>query len=106
MSGIDGEPIEFEWNIFPWFTLIEILRHIQESLKVRPINPDQFQGRIIFMSMFNDIGWTKNANSNVCVSNSREVNDYAKEFVLKKKKSGVERAITSQKGTGTSKPLK
>ena len=56
--------------------------------------------------MFNDIGWTKNANSNVCVSNSRKVNDYAKEFVLKKKKSGVERAITSQEGTGTSKPLK
>ena len=60
LSGIDGEPIEFEWDIFPGFTSIEILRHIQESLKARQINPDQFQGRIIFMSMFNDIGWKKN----------------------------------------------
>ena len=60
LSGIDGEPIEFEWDIFPGFTSIEILRHIQESLKARQISPDQFQGRIIFMSMFNDIGWKKN----------------------------------------------
>ena len=56
--------------------------------------------------MFNDIGWTKNGNSNVCVSNARKENDHAKEFVLKKKTSGVERAITSQKGIGTSNPLK
>ena len=58
------------------------------------------------MSMFNDIGWTKNGNSDVCISNDRKVNDYAQEFVLKKKKSGMERAITSQKGNGTSKPIK
>ena len=45
---------------FPGITTIEILRQIQESLKARQINPDQFQGRIIFMSMFNDIGWKKN----------------------------------------------
>ena len=26
LSGIDGQPIEFEWNIFPGFTSIEIFR--------------------------------------------------------------------------------
>ena len=41
---IDGEPMEFEWNIFPGFT-----NKISDT--------DQFQGRIIFMSMFNDIIW-------------------------------------------------
>ena len=33
LSGIDGEPIEFEWNIFPGFTSIEILRAIQRSVQ-------------------------------------------------------------------------
>ena len=42
----------------------------------------------------------------VCISNARKVNDYAEEFVLEMKKSGMQRAITSQKGTGTSKPNK
>ena len=80
MSGIDGEPIEFEWNIFPGFTSIEILRLMQKNLNGRQITPDQFEGRIIFMSMFNDIDRTKNGNSDVCISNAREVSDYAKEF--------------------------
>ena len=35
LSGIDGEPIEFEWNIFSGFTSIEILRKIQEDLEAR-----------------------------------------------------------------------
>ena len=59
LSGIDGQPIEFEWNIFPGFTSIEFLRKIQEDLEVRRINPEQFEGKILFISMFNDIDWTK-----------------------------------------------
>ena len=54
-SGIDGEPIEFEWHLFPGFTSIEILRQIQKDLRTRKINPDQFEGRLTLMSMFNDI---------------------------------------------------
>ena len=46
----DGEPIEFEWNI---------LRKIQEILQHRNIDPEKFEDRIIFMSMFNDIDWNK-----------------------------------------------
>ena len=30
--------------------------------------------------MFNDIDWTKQGNSSACVSNAREVRDYAKDF--------------------------
>ena len=40
---------------FPGFTSIEILRHIQKNLNDRQVNPDQFEGKIIFTSMFNDI---------------------------------------------------
>ena len=37
LSGIDGEPNEFEWTIFPGFTSIEILREIHKDLKARQI---------------------------------------------------------------------
>ena len=32
------------------------------------------------MSMLNDIDWTMNGNSIECISNSKQVSDYAKEF--------------------------
>ena len=67
-------------NISPGFTSIEILKHIQKDLKTRQTNPEQFEVRILFMSTFNDIDWTKNGNSDVCISNARDVSDYAKEF--------------------------
>ena len=66
LSVIDGEPIEFERNIFP-LTSTEILRQIQKDLKHRQMNPEEFEGRILFMSMFNDIDWTKNGNCSECV---------------------------------------
>ena len=42
LNRIDGESMEFEWKIFPGFTTFGL-------------DPEQFEGRIIFMSMFNDI---------------------------------------------------
>ena len=80
LSGIDGELVEFECNILQGFTSIEILRKIQIELKIRQINPDHFEGRIMFMTMFNDIDWTKSGNSDVYISHAREVSDNAKEF--------------------------
>ena len=37
LYGIDGEPLEFEWNMFPGFTSIEIVRQIQKDLKTRQL---------------------------------------------------------------------
>ena len=37
------------------------------------IRPEEFEDRIIFMSMYNDTGWTTDGNSETCVSNSVEV---------------------------------
>ena len=48
-SGLDGEPIEFEWKYFRGF------RTLSTNIK-----PEDFKDRIIFMSMFNDIVWKKN----------------------------------------------
>ena len=53
--GIDGEPIEFEWNIFPGLKTLELPPKIQEYLESRNIDPGKFGDRIIFVSMFNDI---------------------------------------------------
>ena len=98
---------------FPGFTSIEILRHIHKDLNARHINPAQLERRILFMSMLNDIDWTKKGNFDVCVSIVREVSDYAKEFQRGHRscvgpddeESGTERATTSQKENRTSKPI-
>ena len=78
--GIDGEPIEFEWNIFPGRTSLEILRKIQKDLQEQNIEPENFEDRIIFMSMFNDIDWTRRGNSEQCISNPEQGKNYAKKF--------------------------
>ena len=56
LDTIDGEPMEFEWNIFPGFTPLQLCNKVQELMS-KMSEPEQFQGRIIFMSMFNDITW-------------------------------------------------
>ena len=57
LDRIDGEPIEFEWNIFPGFTTLQLCNKVQEFLSKMSKQPKEFTGRIIFMSMFNDISW-------------------------------------------------
>ena len=51
LFGIDGELVEFEWNIFPGFTPLQILHKIQEKLDACQTSPENFEDRIIFMSM-------------------------------------------------------
>ena len=39
LLGIDGEPIAFEWNIFPWLTSLEILLKNPEKIcKIETLN--------------------------------------------------------------------
>ena len=53
LDTIDGEPMEFEWNI----SRIHYIAARPRSPKVHEqmSDPEQFQERVIFMSMFNDI---------------------------------------------------
>ena len=69
--------LEFEWKILPD---MQILREIQEFLKTLDCDPEHFQGRIIFMSMFNDISWRNKDNELVCSANALIVGLYAKRF--------------------------
>ena len=52
-----GEPMEFEWNIFPGFTTLQLCYKVQEFMSKMSVKPEEFTGRIIFMPMFNDISW-------------------------------------------------
>ena len=57
---IDGGPIEFEWNIFPGHTSLEMLQKVQEDLQSRGFEPEGFRDRIICMSMLNQLHrWTR-----------------------------------------------
>ena len=67
LDRIDGEPMEFEWNIFPGFTTMQLCNKVQERMSKMSEKPEEFTGWIIFMSMFNDISWdlkTMNRNAN------------------------------------------
>ena len=55
LDRIDGEPMEFDWSIFPRFTTLQLCHKVQELLLRSHETPETFTGRIKFMSMFNDI---------------------------------------------------
>ena len=65
LDRIDGEPMEFEWNIFPGFITLQLCSKVQEFMS-KMSDPSEFKGRIIFMSMFNDIIWGSEDNEREC----------------------------------------
>ena len=54
-GGINGEPTEFEWNIFPVFTTLQLCGKINDLLSDLGETPEISTGRILFMSLFNDL---------------------------------------------------
>ena len=72
--------MEFEWNIFPGFNTLQLCHKVQELLSKLSVTPEKFTGRIIFMSMFNDISWGSRDNEKECEANARLVSLYAKRF--------------------------
>ena len=80
LDRIDGEPIEFEWNIFKGYTTLQLSHKFQELLLRLGETPENFTGRIIFMSMFNDISWGSKDNKKECEANAQLVSLYAKKF--------------------------
>ena len=71
--------MEFEWNIFPGFSTLEFVREVQKFMSNMG-ETEQFQGRIRFMSMFNDIIWRNKDNETECIANSTLVSLFAKRF--------------------------
>ena len=70
LDTIDGEPMKFECNIFPGFNTSQLCRKVQELLSRLSVEPEKFTGRIILMSMFNDISWGSKDNKKECEANA------------------------------------
>ena len=79
-DGINGEPTEFEWNIFPGFTTLQLCGKVTDLLSRLGETPETFTGRILFMSMFNDISCDKKDNEEDCVANAKVVSILARKF--------------------------
>ena len=80
LDRIDGGPNEFEWNIFPGFTTLQLCHKVQELLSRLSVEPEKFTGRIIFISMFNDISWGSKDNEQECELSAKLVSIYARRF--------------------------
>ena len=80
LDRIDGEPMEFEWNIFPGFNTLQLSEEVKSLLLRLGETPENFTGRITFMSMFNDISCGSEDNEKECESNARLVSLYARRF--------------------------
>ena len=65
-------------NIPRIHNIFGLLEQNHEFMEERQCDPEQFEGRIIFMSMFNDVIWREEENVEKC--NSHTVAKYARRF--------------------------
>ena len=79
-DAINGESTEFEWNIFPGFTTLQLCDKISDLLSSMGQTPETFTGRILFISMFNDISCDRNGNKDECLKNANFVKTFAGRF--------------------------
>ena len=79
-DAINGESTEFEWNIFPGFTTLQLCDKINDLLSNLGQTPATFTGRILFMSMFNDISCHRKDNKDECLRNAESVKVFARRF--------------------------
>ena len=70
--------MEFEWNIFPGFNTLQLSEEVKSLLCRLGETPEICTGRIIFMSMFNDISCGTKDDEEECLANDRLVSLYAR----------------------------
>ena len=79
-EDVSGESTEFEWNIFPGFTSLQLCDKISNLLSSPGQSPETFTGRILFLSMVNDISCDRYDNKDECLKNAEFVKTFAKRF--------------------------
>ena len=79
-DAINGESTEFEWNIFPGFTTLQLCDKINDLLSDLGQTPETFTGIILFVSMFNDISCDRKGNKDECLANAGVVKVLARRF--------------------------
>ena len=65
---------------FPGFNTLQLSKEVKSLLLRLGETPENFTGRIIFMSMFNDISCDQETMKKECESNANLVSLYAKRF--------------------------
>ena len=65
---------------FPGLTALQLVDKVQEFMSKMSDQPEEFKGRIIFMSMFDDISWGSDDNEQECDANAILVSIYARRF--------------------------
>ena len=107
LDTLDGEPMEFEY--FPGFTTLQLVDKVQKFMSKMSDKTEEFTGRIIFMSMFNDIS---KENGRECEYRVQLVSLYMrKDFHqedghssdLDQKRSGILLVIANHKENGQSR---
>ena len=79
-DAINGESTEFEWNIFPGFTTLQLCGKVNDLLSCMGETPETFTGRILFFSMFKDISCDGKGNKDECLANAGVVKVLARRF--------------------------
>ena len=79
-DAINGESTDFEWNIFPGFTTLQLCDKVNDLVSNLGQTPATFTGRILFMSMFNDISCDRKDNKDECLKNAESVKVLARRF--------------------------
>ena len=107
--GIDGEPIEFEWNIFKGLASWEMIRKVQGDLQRRKFDPEKFGDGLFSCPYSTTLFGTRKAikenvfhipkKSETVRRDSRE--DIGRSLDLEVKRSGMVHVYKSPKGSGT-----
>ena len=79
-EDVSGESTEFEWNIFPRFTTLQLCDKIINLVNSLGHSPETFTRRILFMSMFNDISCDRKNNKNEYLKNANFMKTFAERF--------------------------
>ena len=94
---------------FPGFTTLQLCHKVQEFLSKKSEEPEEFTGRIIFLSMFNDISWRSKEIKQECELSAQLVSISAKRFHqedghssdLDQRRSGILLMKANHKENGT-----
>ena len=79
LDRIDGEPMEFEWNIFPGFNTLQLSEEVKFTEQIGR-NTRKIQKKNHIMSMSNDIYCGSKDNEKECLANAKLVSLYATRF--------------------------
>ena len=79
-DDVKQESAELECNIFPGFTTLQLCDKINNLLSFLGQIPEAFTGRILFMSMFNDISCEGKGNKQQCLRDADFVKTFARRF--------------------------